>query len=371
MPPKRALGQRPLRGALLGTSPISIHHMRAWAAIPGVEIVALANRTRARAEAMGAEFGVADAHIYASYHDLLEQEKVDFVDIATAPAIHYEQAMAAVQHGVHILCQKPVTSSMQQARDLLAACDAAGVRCVVNENWRWRRWYAQLKRLLDAGIIGRPLYVRIQVHDDSTLPLKDGAPSLLVREPTLPVLPQLIIFDTGIHYIDTLRFLLGDIQQVYARVAHVSPLVQADDRGLVILDFAGGATGVIDLSWSTHMAEGKPRTVRGNLDPLVIEGDQGTIECDPYAGDVIIIATADGTQRQPARVGVSPAEAYQESYVNTQSHFVQCLRSGEMAQNELRDNLKTLAAMYAAYESSATGTAVALPRLPSLSEEKP
>jgi predicted dehydrogenase len=194
------------------------------------------------------------------------------------------------------------------------------------------------------------------------LPLAEGTPPLLVREPTLPTLPQMILFDTGIHYIDTLRFLLGDIRQVYGRVAHVSPLVRADDRGLVILDFTSGAVGIVDLSWSTHVAEGKPRLVRGNLDPFVIEGDEGTIECDPYADDTIIITTRAGTQRHPARLGISLADAYQESYINTQSHFVQCLRTGETAENELRDNLKTLAAMFAAYESAATNAAIVLER---------
>ncbi len=357
---KQVVGKKVLRGALLGTGPIAVFHMRAWAAISGVEIVALANRTRSRAELFGREYGVPDAHIYADYRELLECEDVDFVDIATAPTIHCEQVLAAARHGVHILCQKPVATSMAEAHEMLAACEAAGVRCVVNENWRWRRWYGTIRSLLDAGTIGRTLYARFQLHDDSVLPVPEGTPMMLQREPTLTTLPQLIIFDQGIHLIDTLRFLLGDIRRVYARTAHVSPLVRGDDRGLVVMDFANGATGIVDLSYSTVVAKGAPRTVRGNLDPLVIEGDRGTIECDPYAGDIITVTTASGKEPQQAHPGLTPAEAYQESYVNTQRHFVDCLRSGRAAQNELPDNLKTLAAMFAAYESAATGAVVVL-----------
>ena len=360
MPVKHVAGKKVLRGALLGTGPIAVFHMRAWAAIPGVEIVALANRTRSRAEVFGREYGVPDAHIYADYRELLEREDVDFVDIATAPAIHREQVLAAAQHGVHILCQKPVATSMAEAREMLAACKAAGVRCVVNENWRWRRWYGEIRGLLDAGTIGRPLYARFQLHDDATLPVPEGVPMLLQREPTLRTLPQMIIFDNGIHLIDALRFLLGDITQVYGRTAHVSPLVRGDDRGLVVMDFVGGATGIVDMSYSTVVAEGTPRAVRGNLDPLVIEGEEGTIECDPYAGDIIAVATGTRTERRQAHPGLTPAEAYQESYINTQGHFLHCLRSGQAAQNELPDNLKTLAAMFAAYESATTGAVVVL-----------
>lgn len=360
MQAKQVVGKKVLRGALLGTGPIAVFHMRAWAALPGVEIVALANRTRSRAEAFGREYGVPDAHIYDDYRELLQREDVDFVDIATAPAIHREQVLAAAQHGVHILCQKPAATSMADALEMLAAVEAAGVRCVVNENWRWRRWYGEIRSLLDAGTIGSPLYARFLLHDDATLPIPEGTPLLLQREPTLPTLPQLIIFDNGIHLIDTLRFLLGDIKQVYGRTAHVSPLVRGDDRGLVVMDFAGGATGIVDMSYSTVLADDAPRIARGNLDPLVIEGDRGTIECDPFAGDVITITTAAGTERRQARPGLTPAEAYQESYVNTQGHFLHCLRSGQAAQNELSDNLKTLAAMFAAYESAATGAVVTL-----------
>jgi D-apiose dehydrogenase len=360
MQAKQVVGKGVLRGALLGAGSIAVYQLRAWAAIPGVEIVALANRTRSRAQALGCEYVVPDAHIYGDYHELLDREEIDFVDIATAPAIHREQVLAAAQHGVHILCQKPVATSLAEADEMLAACEAAGVRCVVNENWRWRRWYGKIRGLLDAGTIGRPLYARFQLHDNATLPVTEGTPMLLQREPTLPTLPQLIIFDNGIHLIDTLRFLLGDIKQVYGRTAHVSPLVRGDDRGLVVMDFAGGATGIVDLSYSTVSAEGTPRPVRGNLDPLVIEGDKGTIECDPYAGDIITVTTGTGTERWEAHPGLTPAEAYQDSYVNTQGHFVHCLRSGQAAQNELRDNLKTLAAMFAAYVSAATGEVIML-----------
>ena len=358
--PRPQFGDRALRGAMLGTGSISIHHMRAWQVIPGVKIVALANRTRSRAQEMGRQFGVDDAHIYADYRELLSKEQVDFVDVATAPAIHREQVLAAAARGVHVFCQKPFATSLEEAAEMITACEKAGVRCIINENWRWRRWYRELKQMLQQGIIGQPRYARFQIHDAGVLPRPDGSlPGLLTRQPYTAQMPRLILFEWGIHLIDVLRFLFGDIASLYARMSRVSPVVQGEDLAVVVLEFRSGVTGLVDVSWGSHTPPGR-HGVRGNVDPFVVEGDAGTVELDPHQGDAIVTTTIKGTERHPAHPGMTPAEAYQESYFNTQSHFVQCLRRGEPAENEARDNLKTLAATFAAYESAARNQVVAL-----------
>ena len=348
----KGLGDKLLRGAMLGTGSIAPHHMLAWQAIPNVKIVALANRTKSRAEALGHKFGIDAAHIYADYGELLSQEVLDFVDIATAPHIHREQVLAAAAHKVYVLCQKPFAASLDEAMEMIAACEAAGVRCIVNENWRWRRWYRELMQMLDQGVIGKPHYARFGIHQDVVLPRAEGnLPTLLSWQSYLIESSRLILYDWGIHLIDVMRFLFGDIERVHACTRRVSSLVQGEDMALVTLEFGRGLTGVIDISWATHIPEEK-RLIRGNLDSFVVEGDAGTIELDPYQEDIFIITTANGTERRPAHPGLTPAEAYQESYLNTQSHFIRCLRSGEPAENETRDNLKTFAATMAAYESA-------------------
>jgi predicted dehydrogenase len=119
---------------------------------------------------------------------------------------------------------------------------------------------------------------------------------------------------------------------------------------VVTLQFRGGLVGVVDVSWSTPISSER-RLMRGNLDPFVVEGDCGTIELDPYQGDMMVITTEQGVERRPARPGVTPAQAYQASYISAQGHFVHCLRTGAPAENEAHDNLKTLAPVFAAYAS--------------------
>jgi predicted dehydrogenase len=148
-----------------------------------------------------------------------------------------------------------------------------------------------------------------------------------------------------------MRYLFGAVERVYARMSRISPLVQGEDMAIVILEFRSAVTGVIDISWGSHIPDEK-RLVRGNLEPFIVEGDQGTLELDPYPGDIFSKTTSEHTLRWAAHPDQSPAEAYQESYTQTQSHFIQCLRSGEPAENEARDNLQTLAVTLAAYASA-------------------
>lgn len=343
---------RCLRGALLGCGSIAAYHLRAWAQIPGVQIVALANRTLSKAEALAGEFGVSMNHVYSDYRALLDAEQLDFVDIATAPSVHREQVLAAAARAVHVLCQKPFALSLDEAREMIAACQSAGVRCVVNENWRWRSWYREVKAMLAAGTIGAPRYARFQFHVDMLLPSAAGdVPLLLKVQPYTAQLPRLIVLEWGIHLLDVLRFLFGEVRSVYARMGRVSPLVAGEDWAVVTLQFHCGVVGLVDISWVSATPVEK-RLTRGNLDPLVVEGDAGTIELNPYEGDVLMITTAQGTERRPAHPGLAPAEAYQASYVAAQQHFVDCLRSGEAAESEASENLKTLAIAWAAGESA-------------------
>ena len=178
------------------------------------------------------------------------------------------------------------------------------------------------------------------LHDDAVLPRPDGTtPFLLVREPTLAQLDKMIVFDQGIHFIDTMRFLFGKIARVYARVGHYSPLIRADDQAVIILEFETGVTGVIDISYSSYMPGTKKGLIRGNGIPLLWK------ETQERSSLICTMTTLSSWSRPPAsiansaRPGLTPADAYQESFINTQRHFATCMRSGKPAQNELDDNL--------------------------------
>jgi predicted dehydrogenase len=349
---------RPLRGAMLGCGHIAPFHLRAWAQIKGAEIVALANRTVSKAEARAQEFGIPLEHVYQDYRELLAREELDFVDIATAPHIHRQQVEAAAAHGRHVLCQKPFAPTLKDARAMIAACEQAGVLYSINENWRWRSWYRDVKHLLEEGVVGRPKYVRLTKHSDAALPTPAGGHGrAFVEQSYMADMDKLILYEYGVHHLDVLRFLFGEVTSIYARTDRVSPLYRGEDRALVTLE-VGGVTGLVDLSWATVSCRKAP-PARTHLETVIIEGDKGIIELLPHQGGILRVTTKSETWQRPA-FDCTPDEAYQASFTAAQRHFVECLQEGRSPETVASDNLKTLAATFAAYESAAQNQVVLL-----------
>ena len=365
---------RTLRGALLGTGSIAPYHMTAWARTPGAAIVALYNRTVEKAHELARQYGVAPEHVYDDLHTLLGREAgLDFVDIALAPHSHRAATEAAAVHGVNVLCQKPLAPSLADAEAMLAACQRAGVLLSVNENWRWRAWYRQVKTILKEGRLGRLRYVRMAQHRNVTLGHPDGrTPRLLAAQAYTGSMAHLIVFEWGIHLLDTLRMLLGEARWVHAHMAHVSPHFAGEDRALLTIGFDEVVANV-DISWASHVPEEPPSL----LEEVVIEGDQGSLALipDQGQGDLLRLTfplphdrvpenrrrpwSPVMTTSQPVHDG-DIAGAYQASYDATQAHFAACLRSGHLPETHAGDNLKTLRLTFAAYESAAENRVVHL-----------
>jgi D-apiose dehydrogenase len=164
---------------------------------------------------------------------------------------------------------------------MLAACQAAGVLLSVNENWRWRSWYRQVQQHLQQGTLGRLRYARITQHQNMILERVDSnLPPLFARQSYTRDMPHLLIFEWGIHLIDTLRILLGEPGWIHAHVAHVSPLGAGEDRAFMTLGF-GDVIAILDLSWASHAPEDPPSLIEDAL----FEGDGGSLALVPNRGD--------------------------------------------------------------------------------------
>jgi predicted dehydrogenase len=346
-----------LRGALIGCGQVSQHHLRGWSQIDGVEIVALYNRTVSKAEDRARQFNISLDHVYSDYNEMLDKEDVDFVDIATAPDVHREHVEAVAARSIDVFCQKPFAPTIDDAHAMIAACDTAGVLLSINENWRWRSWYRDLKKILDSGVLGKIRYVSVMKHRSITLPGLDMSPPPLAAEPHAMKHDRLIVYDWGIHLIDLLRFLFGDVSSIYALMDHVSSYCKGEDRALMTLNI-DQIMAVIDISWASILAQPDTMNLDTRPENIIIEGDKGTIELPEY-GNVIRVTTESTTSEQPAYEG-TPLEAYQASYTAAQRHFMECLRSGQLPETEARDNLKTLMATFAAYESAAKNQVINL-----------
>lgn len=352
--------RRPLNALMVGAGSIAPFHAEGWRQNSDVQVGGVVARRPDRGQELIARAGLEGVRVFASLEDALGHGGWDFVDVLTPPAVHVEHVSAALDHGLSVFCQKPFTEDLAQAEALIQQAEACGQRIVVHDNWRWRGWYREIARLVTEGAIGAPRSASFHCHRDLVLPTADGSPpDLIARQPTTAGMDKLIVFEWGIHLIDVLRMVLGPITAVYATMSTTSPLVKGEDRAVIQLEHAHGTQSLVDISWATVVREGR-HLVRGNVEPLLVEGDRGTIELDPFAGDLMYLTDVSGTQTRPAHAGATPAQAYQDSYTACQRHFSDCLLSGAPAENEARDNLLTLAAALAAYESASSGERVTL-----------
>ena len=340
-----------LRGVLIGCGHISRSHLPGWAAAPDARIVAVCDLDRQRAEARAAEHGIA--RVYTEPAAALDAERPDFVDIATRPETHQALIELAAARGCHVLCQKPLAASLAEAEAMADRCRRAGVRLMVNEMWRFLPWHRDLATHLATGAIGPVHYARFQ---GGRRPLRRARP-VNDSQPYFADMPRLLVYEMIVHWIDTARFLFGEIDSVYARLARVNPVIAGEDVALLALTHQPGTTTLLDHSWA-----GAPeRREAGRRDAnLLVEGRDGSYRFDDGPG-VLVRLTLEGEETVIGRYK-DAGDPFLRAFAACQGHFAACLRSGQPFESPVEDNLRTLAATFAAYESAAANRVVSLTR---------
>lgn len=324
-----------LRGALIGCGYFGQIQLEAWRRMEGVEIVAACDQDRAKAQA-------AAPRAYTDAAELLRSEELDFIDIATRPDTHLQLVRLAIERRIPAICQKPMAPDLQSATEMTSIAECSEVPVMIHENWRWQPWYREALRRIRAGEIGKPVSYRFRHRQ------RDGLGATpYPNQPYFKDMPRLLIYETLVHYIDTARFLFGDIAGVYARTRRKNPVIQGEDGALILLDHAAGTAGVID--GNRYMNPEQPGPAMGEA---WFEGDENWIRIE---GTGRLYLGADLVW-EPAST-----EGYKgDSVKATQQHFIDCLRSGEPFETGTTAYLETFKAMEAAYRSSATGERVAL-----------
>jgi predicted dehydrogenase len=224
--------------------------------LPEFEIVALAGRDQAAASSAARQLGIE--HV-VSYDELVSRPDIDVVDICTATGTHAQLAAAAAAHGKHVICEKPLGSTLAEAESALAAVEAAGVRHAIGFTYRHLPALALLHTLVARGDLGDVRTVRLSWRTDEFANPDTPFDYRFDRQ-----LGGSIFGDLGSHLIDAALWSVGEVSAVAAqhatfiteRDAGGSPReVEVDDAGAALLRFTSGATGTLDLA---RVAIGRP-----------------------------------------------------------------------------------------------------------------
>lgn len=332
---------------LIGTGYWSVNHLNAWRRIPGVEIAALCNRSRGKLEQRGAEFGISADDLYTDADAFFAREDLHIIDIASGPETHLDLVTRAARAGKHVMCQKPFAVAPGDAEEMARVARECGVRLMVTENWRWLQPNQIIKRVLDEGTLGRIRTGRY-IHTDYYTPRM--APGTPLPQPFFREMPSLLFYEMGAHWFDTLRYFFGDPKRLYAETMRVSPHIVGEDAGIVTLGY-DDAVVVLDASWATRRElDGPlgPQVRAEHREQIVIEGDKGSLKL--YAnGRISLIDEAGSESTLAERTELDHAE----SHFRLQSHFIDCLNSGEPFQTSGEDNVKTMNLIFSTYASAA------------------
>jgi predicted dehydrogenase len=309
------------------------HHLIAWSRLPNLEVVAIYNRTPDKANVRAKEFGIPK--VYSDIEKMLDQERPDALDIAVAVEAHAAFARMAAERGIHILCQKPMASTLKEAEALVAEIGDR-VRFMVHENWRFRPQYRQAAKWIAEGKTGLIREFRLSTRSSGLVTKTDkGIPFALERQPFFAHMSRFIIFELLIHHLDTSRFLVGEMSVVSSRKTRVSPEVVGEDVALILLRSENGAIGTISGNLSAPGAPPLPR------DQLELIGERSSILFD---NDTLTIS---GETNEAIRINLE--EAYQASYDNVIAHFGEALRTGRPFETDRLDNLRSLRLVDDAY----------------------
>ncbi|MEO6244518.1 MAG: Gfo/Idh/MocA family oxidoreductase [Opitutaceae bacterium] len=344
---------RRFKGVCLGAGYFSRFQYEAWQRIPEVDIVALANRNFEKARETAAQFGIPRAYAWTELAKMFDTEKPDFVDIITPPETHLEVVQLAAARGIAIICQKPIAPTYAECVALVATARQGGVRLMIHENFRWQPWYREMRRLLDAGTLGELFSINIRMR------MGDGwqDDAYLARQPFFRTYPRLFVYETGVHFLDTFRYLGGEIASVYTRLQKRNTAINGEDAAQIVCGFANGATAILDAS---RYNEADTANARYTFGFVRVDGSKGHLELD-LEGNLNLKLLGQPSRRLDyphTREGFAGDCVYA-----IQRHFIDRMADGDPFENTGEDYLKSTALMEACYRSHATGQVVTLSSL--------
>ena len=268
--------------------------------------------------------------------------QLDFVDIATTMETHEALVAKAAAAGAHVICQKPFAPDIAGVKRILATAEGAGVRIMVHENFRYQTPLIELKHAMAA--IGEPFFAHIAWRTGF---------DVVAGQPYLAKVERFIILDLGIHVLDVARFLLGDVENIYARTQRTLPGAVGESQATMSLGHSSGAVSAVTCTYTNRIdPDPFPQTL------VEVEGSTGTLKLKHgFSLELHGRGKREVSEVPPSVPSwADPQWALaQESVVTTQAHFIACLQSGEEFQTSGRDNLKTFALVEAAYASAASG----------------
>lgn len=323
-----------MRVAVVGCGGMGRVHAGELAIMPGVQLVGVCDIEDHLAEELAARTGT---RAFSSYEEMMSQTKPDVVSLALPSHLHKEYICKSAKLGVHVISEKPIALKAEDALEAIQECEQHSVKLFLGHVVRFFPEYAQIKKAVDAGVLGKVGVVhlkRVGSHPGAKrewyfAEKKSGG----------------VIVDLMIHDIDFALWTLGEPKSVYA----LRRTSEASDYALVTLVFHSGAVANLEGHW------GDPGHFRTSAE---FAGSSGVIRADSENSKSITIrkAALDSKGNRFAEIPGSPS--VRSPYFLELEHFINCIREDANPAVTPADACRALIVANAARESAETGQVV-------------
>jgi UDP-N-acetyl-2-amino-2-deoxyglucuronate dehydrogenase len=339
-----------LNFVLVGCGRIAKRHseLLGLSKIKGARLSAVCDLDEDKAREVGVAFSVPH---YNDMHRMMRSEQVDVVVVLTESGNHARNVIDLSIYGKHIIVEKPMALTLNDADEMIRACDEAGVKLFVVKQNRFNVPVIKLREALDTGRFGKLVLGTVRVRwcrtDDyyrqaawrGTWAMDGG-----------------VITNQASHHVDLLEWMMGDVESVFARGVTALANIEAEDTAVVTLKFRNGALGVIEATTAA-----RPKDLEGSISIL---GEGGVVEIGGFAVNEMKIwrfsNPKPGDDKVMTEYSVNPPNVYGFGHQAYYEHVVNCISSGR---SHLVDGLagrKSLELINAIYESIETGKEIVL-----------
>ncbi|MEO8543253.1 MAG: Gfo/Idh/MocA family oxidoreductase [Burkholderiaceae bacterium] len=335
------------RVAMVGAGYFAQFQLEGWrdAQAP---VIALCDTDAARARTLADHFDVE-----ATFDDtraMLDAVHPDLLDVVLPPAAQAAVVHEALARGIPTICQKPFGIDLPEARAMTEAASRHGTPLVVHENFRFTPWFRECRRLIDAGFFGRVYGISFRLRPGDG----QGRRAYLDRQPYFQTMQQLLVRETAVHFIDTFRYLMGEVVAVTAHLRRLNPAIAAEDAGIILFEFGDDASGLFDGNRLNDHVAANPRLTMGEM---WLEGEHGVMRLD---GDAGLWWKPHHEPEREHRYRHDAPGAFGGACTALQAHVLSHLKQGTALENSAQDYLANLHVQAAIYHSHQTGRRVAM-----------
>ena len=336
--------------ALVGCGRISKRHSELLGEnqIAGAQLVAVCDKIVSKAQVIADKYTIP---AYSCLHDMMKEEKIDVVVVLTESGLHAQHTIELAPYGAHVVVEKPMALTLDDADAMIEACDKYGVKLFVVKQNRFNVPIVQLRKALDQGRFGKLIMgtVRVRWCRPQAYYDQDSWRGTWAYDGG-------VLTNQASHHVDLLEWMMGDVESVFAKSKHALADIEAEDTAVVILKFRNGALGVIEATTAI-----RPKDLEGSISIL---GETGSVEVGGFAVNEMktwnFSATLDGDSDVIEKYSVNPPNVYGFGHQAYYEHVVDCLDNDTAQLVDGLQGRKSLELINAIYESIETGQEVPL-----------